>query len=109
VIEGVFTAALNRSGELRDAGALPDRFVDVHFTRLMRDPVGTLREAYAKMDRELDDAHAERVRAYLREKPQGKFGKHRYTPEEWGYTADSLRSGLGPYLERFGIELESTA
>lgn len=109
VIEGVFTAALNRSAELREGGQLPDRFVDVHFTRLMRDPVGTLREAYAKMDRALDDAHAERILAYLRDKPQGKFGRHRYTPEEWGYTADSLRSRLGPYLERFGIELEPAA
>lgn len=107
VIESVFTAALNHSVALRKGGSLPDRFVDVHFTRLMADPVGTLREAYARMRRDLDEAHAERIRAYLRDKPKGKFGTHRYTPEEWGYATEALRKNLSPYVEHFGIELES--
>lgn len=106
-IEAVFGFALNHSVELRGSGAVPDRFVDVHFSRLLADPVATLRDAYARMGRELDETHAERIRAYLRDKPQGKFGKHRYTPEEWGYTAESLRRGLAPYVDHFQIELES--
>jgi hypothetical protein len=106
-IEGVFGFALTHSVALRKSGAVPDRFVDVHFTRLMADPVGTLREAYARMERTLGDAHAERILAYLRDKPQGKFGRHRYTPEDWGFTADSLREKLAPYVDHFGIALES--
>ena len=110
LIEGVFTFALNRSVELREGGAVPaERFVDVHFTRLLEDPVETLREAYVRMGRPFTDAHGERILAYLRDKPQGKFGRHRYTPEEWGYTTEGLRKGLAPYVEHFGIELESRA
>jgi hypothetical protein len=107
LIEAVFGFALNHVAELRERGALPDRFVDVHFTRLISDPVGTLRDAYARMGRELSDAQGERVLAYLRDKPQGKFGTHRYTPEEWGYDAAGLRQRLAPYIEHFGIDLES--
>jgi hypothetical protein len=106
-IESIFSFAQNHVVELRASGALPQRFVDVHFRSMMSDPVVTLREAYATMGRELDPGHAEAITAYLRDKPQGKFGKHRYSPEEWGYDAETLRKNLRPYIEYFGIELES--
>lgn len=106
LIEAVFSSALNDVAARRRRGELPDRFVDVHFTRLMKDPVGTLAEAYARMGRSLSNAEGERVLAYLREKPKGKFGTHHYTPEEWGYDAGALRARLAPYVEHFGIELE---
>jgi len=105
-IEMVFGWALNHTVELRTSGAVPKRFVDVHFEGLMRDPVETLRAAYAGMERELAPEHAERVRAYLRDKPKGKFGTHRYAPEDWGYTAASLRERLAPYVAHFGVALE---
>lgn len=106
LIRAAFTAGLNQTVVSRGDGSLPQRFVDVHFRELLRDPVDTLRRAYAGMERELSDEHAEAVRRYLAEKPQGKFGKHRYTPEEWGFTAETTRSELAPYVEHFGVELE---
>jgi hypothetical protein len=105
-IEAAFTAALNGVAAARAGGALPDRFVDVHFQALLRDPVATLRAAYARMGRPFGAEHAERIRAYLAAKPQGKFGTHRYSPEEWGFEAGALRAHLAPYIERFGVELE---
>jgi hypothetical protein len=107
VIAEVFSFALNRTVELRAHGGLPDRFVDVHFQDLMRDPVETLRAAYAKMGRPFGAAHADRIRRYLADKPKGKFGTHAYTPEEWGFTAGGLREKLAPYVEGFGVALES--
>src|SRR5262245_28808386 len=106
VIEMVFAYGLNHTVELRSGGPFAERFVDVHFDRLMRDPVQTLTRAYAVMGRELRPAHAERIRAYLRDKPKGKFGVHQYTPEDWGFTAESLRAGLAPYIHHFGVTLE---
>ncbi|MGH0031615.1 MAG: sulfotransferase family protein [Myxococcota bacterium] len=106
VIHEVFSGALNRTVSLREGGTLPDRFVDVHFQDLMKDPVATLRAAYAKMERPFTDEHAERIRRYLAEKPKGKFGAHVYTPEEWGFTAEGLRAKLDPYVSHFGVALE---
>jgi hypothetical protein len=105
-IEMAFGFALNSVAERRAAGSLPKRFVDVHFQELLRDPVATLRAAYAAMERDFTPAHAERVRTYLADKPQGKFGKHRYSPEEWGFETSALRKRLAPYIEYFGVALE---
>lgn len=101
-----FTHALNSVTTRRAARDLPDRFVDVHFQSLLKDPVETLRRAYGAMKRDFTPAHAERIRTYLAEKPRGKFGVHRYSPEEWGFTKEELRSGLAPYIEAFDVALE---
>jgi hypothetical protein len=105
-VAAAFAFALNSVAERRAKGDLPERFVDVHFQELLRDPVAALRAAYAKMGRPFTDAHAGAVRRYLAEKPKGKFGVHAYTPEEWGFTAEGLRRDLAPYIARFGVALE---
>ena len=106
VIGAIFSGALLGVIEQRRSGAVPQRFVDVHFQDLLRDPVATLRAAYEGMGREFSPGHAERVRRYLAEKPQGKFGKHRYSPEEWGFDAAELRERLKPYTDHYGVALE---
>ena len=106
-IQAVFAAGLNGSVDLRTSGAVPaDRFVDVHFTELMSDPVSTLRAAYARMGRDFTDNHAAAVLDYLAHKPKGKFGVHRYQPEDWGFTAESLREAMAPYIDHFNVTRE---
>jgi hypothetical protein len=105
-IGGVFNADLDSVSERRAAGGLPDRFVDVHFQSMLKDPVETLRRAYGSMGRDFSAEHAERVQRYLKEKPRGKFGIHKYAPEEWGFSKREARENLAHYIERAGIELE---
>jgi hypothetical protein len=110
VIRSTFTYGLNHSVDLRTSGSSAPsagRFVDVHFEHLMRDPVGAVGQAYERMGRRLTTAHADAIRAYLAEKPKGKFGVHQYAPEDWGFTAESLRADLAPYVAHFGVALES--
>ena len=102
-----FSAALNNVATQRESGELPKRFVDVHFTELMRDPVATVRSAYEGMGRPFSEEHGERITKYLAEKPRGKFGSHKYTPEEWGFDAATIREQQAPYIEHFGVELET--
>jgi len=101
-----FTHALNSVTERRDSGELPARFVDVHFQSLLKDPVETIKRAYGAMERDFTSEHAERIRRYLAEKPRGKYGVHSYSPEEWGFTKQELRSGLAPYITSFNVTLE---
>ena len=106
-VQAVFAAGLNGSVDLRTSGAVPaERFVDVHFTELMGDPVSTLRAAYARMGRDFTDDHAAAVLDYLAHKPKGKFGVHRYQPEDWGFTAESLREAMARYIDHFGVTSE---
>ena len=106
-VQAVFAAGLNGSVDLRTSGAVPaERFVDVHFTELMGDPVSTMSAVYARMGRDFTDDHAAAVLDYLAHKPEGKFGVHRYQPEDWGFTAESLREAMAPYIDHFGVASE---
>ncbi len=106
LINGAFSYGLSSLADRRARGDLPARFVDVHFQGLLRDPVETIRSAYRGMGRPFTNDHADRIRQYLAEKPRGKFGVHKYTPEEWGFTRAELRTSLAGYIQQFGIELE---
>ena len=107
LIGASFAAALNQSVELRESGAVPARFVDVHFQELLKDPVETLRAAYGAMERDFGEEHAEAIRRYLAEKPQGKFGQHKYEAADWGFEAATVRRDLEPYIEHFGVASET--
>lgn len=93
----------------RDAGELPDRFVDLHFLDQLRDPVEAIGRAYRRMGRPFESLHAERIRRYLAEKPAGKHGQHRYDPSDWGYTHEEIRARTQGYVEAYGVELEGGA
>ena len=69
----------------------------------------SVEQAYQRMQREFSSEHAERIRAYLAEKPRGKFGVHKYGAAEWGFDPDALRSRLSPYIDHFGVTLEKDA
>ncbi len=58
------------------------------------------------MGRPFAAEHADRIRDYLAHKPKGKFGKHRYEPEDWGYTKDEIRPRTRPYVDAYGVVLE---
>ena len=32
---------------------------------------------------------------------------HRYQPEDWGFTAQSLRQSMAPYINHFNVTRES--
>ncbi len=92
----------------RAAGELPDRIVDSHFSDLMADPASAVEKLYGRMGRPFRGDHADAIRAYVAAKPKGKFGTHRYAPEEWGFDPGKLREKMRPYTDHYGVALEDT-
>ncbi len=90
----------------RAAGELPDRIVDSHFTELMADPAVAVEKLYGQMNRTFLGEHADAIRRYIAEKPKGKFGRHTYSAEEWGFDPHELREKMRPYTDYYGIALE---
>jgi hypothetical protein len=90
----------------RAAGELPERIVDSHFADLIADPVAAVEKLYQQMGRPFLPEHADAIRGYVREKPQGKFGRHQYSPEEWGFDPAQLRERMRPYTDHYGVALE---
>ena len=99
-------AMLTTVMQRRNSGELPDRFVDLHFSELMADPVKTIGEAYARMGRELVPEHAEAIRDYVARKPKDRHGKHRYSAEMWGLDPAEIRESTRAYTDHYGIALE---
>lgn len=90
----------------RTAGDLPDRIADSHFSDLMANPVAAVEKLYDQMQRPFLAEHADSITSYLESKPKGKFGKHKYSAEEWGFDPAKLREKMLPYTDHYGIELE---
>jgi hypothetical protein len=106
LIGAVFSNALSEVARRTREDALPLASGNIRFTDLMADPAEAVTRAYAELGRTVSSEHAAAIRAYVRDKPQGKFGHHRYTASEWGFDVAALRDDLRDYVTTFAIELE---
>jgi hypothetical protein len=95
---------MRRALAARDAGCAPaERFFDVRYTDLMRDPIGVVRSIYAHFDMRFTQAAEHRMRRFLAENPKDKHGRHEYTLEQFGLDCDRERQRYAWYRERFGL------
>jgi hypothetical protein len=93
--------------EQRAAGILlDDRFVDVQFADLVRDPVGTIEAVYRNLGWPFTDDVRTRVTAYAASRPKGSRGEHRYSLDEVGLDAEEERERFRFYLERYDVPEE---
>lgn len=83
-----------------------DRIIDVHYADIMRDPIPTMRKLYKSLGDDFTAAAEDSMRAWLADNPQGKFGKHEYALEQFGLTADKVRSMFERYLSSYDVEAE---
>jgi hypothetical protein len=79
------------------------RFFDVHYSRLVQEPIGTVREIYRHFGYRYDDEFESRMIQWLAENPQGKHGVHRYSLEQFGLSADIVRSRFAAYRDYFQV------
>lgn len=86
-----------------------DRFFHMYYSEMMRDPISVMRSLYDWAGDELTDATVERMRRWLAEHPQDRFGSAAYSLEQYGLTVDGIRPVFDKYLAAFDIELEGTA
>jgi hypothetical protein len=84
-----------------------DRFFDLHYADLMRDPISVMRELY---DWAADDLSADTERAmlsWLEQHPQDRHGAVApYSLDESGVTRADLERLFDEYLSTFDVELE---
>jgi hypothetical protein len=99
---------LDRGMDARDRGVFgDDRLVDVHFTELVADPLGTIGRLYESVGRDLTPATAARMERFLADHPgDGGGGGTRYRFADTGLDADELRDRSAVYQERYGVASE---
>jgi hypothetical protein len=95
---------MRRALAARDGGCAPsERFFDVRYTDLMRNPIGVVRGIYAHFDMRFSEAAEHRMRRFLAENPKDKHGRHEYTLEEFGLDRDQERQRYAWYRDRFEL------
>jgi hypothetical protein len=102
-----WTSGLERSMHLRQSGRLSaERFVDVHYAELTRDPIGVARRIYTQFGLPWSATAEARMRQFLADNPQDKRGSHRYALENFGLDRDSLAHRFKGYCEYFDVPSE---
>ena len=92
-------AARGRLGE--------DRFIDIHHSELVADPVGTLRCVYYFVGLRWSDAMEQALADWRQRNRPGAHGVHRYTAEQFGLDPAQIRKDYDFYLDRFDVTVES--
>jgi Sulfotransferase family len=86
-----------------------DRFFDLHYAALMRDPIGVMRSLYEWAGDELTLSTEDAMRKWLERNPQDRFGVQPYSLDGSGVTVADLEPVFDEYLSTFDIELEGTS
>jgi hypothetical protein len=102
----MLAASVDGLNTFRDAN--PDvPIVDVHYADLARDPLATMQRVYESFGDELVGPAHDAMRAHVESHPKGRFGHHGYDLTEFGLDGEALAERFRPYVERYGIPLES--
>ena len=88
------------------SGADPDRFIDVSYYDLMKDPIAQLRRIYQWIGVDLDDMTVPRAETYIEANPQNRFGRHSYGLSDFGLSEEIIEENFSGYREKYAIPFE---
>lgn len=79
------------------------------YHEMLADPIGEMKRIYAWLGDDLTPEVEANMLAWLRSKPQGHFGKHRYSLAQQGLSVEQLHPYFADYLSRYPIQMEGAA
>jgi hypothetical protein len=95
-----YAGALRRCLAVRDA--LPaERFVDVSYREVARDPLGAVRRIYAAVGRKLTPEAEAAMAAWVAKNPREHRPPHEYAMKTFGYTRQAIEREFAAYRARF--------
>ena len=83
-----------------------ERFFDLHYADLLRDPIAAVRTIYTRLGFELSTDAEHAMSRFLELNPKDKHGTHRYSLDEFGLDPGTERERFRSYCEQFGIGLQ---
>jgi NAD(P)-dependent dehydrogenase (short-subunit alcohol dehydrogenase family) len=97
---------IDRSIEVRDGGAA-DRFIDVQYDSLVRDPVAEIARIYAHAGVDFDTRAKNAMRSVQSRDTQHRYGKHVYRAADFGLSRAIIEETFADYCARFSIAREA--
>jgi len=96
----LYVHAIERNMAAR--ASIPEgQILDICYAELTADPVATVRKIYDHFGLAFDSGFEPRLRAWMAECPQERFGKHEYAPEDFGMTDAQIAERFKDYTSRF--------
>ncbi len=90
----------------REASGHEDRFADVLYLDLERDPLGQVARVYERHGIAFTPEAREAMAAYVAANRKGRFGAHRYDIRDLGIAVEEVRERFAFYYEAYGIPFE---
>ncbi len=78
-----------------------NHFFDCLYEELFSDPIAMVKKIYQYFDLEYTEEFEKRMRAYLANNKQGKYGRHKYSLEEYGFKGKALYEKFKEYMEHY--------
>ena len=86
---------------LRSRERHPGRIYDVRYADLLNEPVEVVKGIYGHYGFEYTPELNESLKRYIKDNPQHKHGKHKYSLEDFGLSAADIRRRFGDYAAEF--------
>lgn len=80
-----------------------DQIFDCMYDDLFSDPIATVKKIYRKFGLVYTNEFEERMKIYLQNNKQGKYGRHNYSLEEYGFNGDSIYQDYKEYMDHYGF------
>ncbi len=95
---------LSADWNMRDRKDIPsDRIIDVYYDDITADPIGVVKKIYRHFDLPFTQEFEERLKREVDDRPQHKYGVHKYDLATYGLTEDEVNKRFAAYREKFGV------
>lgn len=90
--------AQHLSRPLEVSAERPDDIYHLYYDDMMADPLAQVKKIYAWLGDEWTTEGQSAMEGWLRENPQGRYGVHKYSLAEWGFSKKMLEPYFSDYL-----------
>lgn len=95
--------ALHLTRPLELAVERPDAIYHLYYDDLVTKPMPQMKKLYAWLGDAWTQAAESGMHAWLEQNPQGRFGRHDYSLEQWGFTRADLTPYFADYLRQHPV------
>jgi hypothetical protein len=85
---------------------LSGRFYDLQYRDFTTDPMAAVEAVYGWLGNVLPSESRAAMVAFLADSRQGKHGKHDYSPEQYGMSAEAIRDEFFNYMTDYSVPIE---
>ena len=96
-----WSQAVTRYMEKRDRLKLDNRIIDVKYEHVRNDPMPVIKEIYRLAGRDMTAGAEKKMAAWHDGNEQGRFGRHQYSMQEFGFTGALIDKAFDQYIHRF--------